>query len=184
MHDKAKYSLAQWQLDAHAFWKSSGERLIDPEYLKRLDLSDVLKAWKALDTSDIYDYNRHVEICEALTEVKMLSKTFMCVPPQSNSEDVWDDVSRVNTLNSSQQRRNLTKHICPLQLDIIERLIERYSNPGDVVADPFNGIGSVVYQAMKMGRKGYGCELNTEYWLDSIKHVRSAEHKQAALTLF
>jgi DNA modification methylase len=87
-------------------------------------------------------------------------------------------------LETLRQRRNLTKHICPLQLDIIERLIERYSNPGDVVADPFNGIGSVVYQAMKMSRKGFGCELNTEYWLDSIKHVRSAEQKQAALTLF
>lgn len=184
VHDKSQYSLARWQLDAHAFWKSSGERLIDPEYLKRLDLSDVLKAWKALDTSEIYDFNRHVEICEALTEVKMLSKKFMCVPPQSNNDHVWDDISRVNTLNSDQARRNLTKHICPMQLDVIERCIERFSNPGDVVADPFNGIGSVVYQAVKMGRLGDGCELNTEYWQDSIKHVRSADLKQAALTLF
>lgn len=184
VHDKSQYSLARWQLDAHAFWKSSGERLIDPEYLKKLDLSDVLKAWKALDTSEVYDFNRHVEICEALTEVKMLSKKFMCVPPQSNNDHVWDDISRVNTLNSDQARRNLTKHICPMQLDVIERCIERFSNPGDVVADPFNGIGSVVYQAVKMGRFGDGCELNTEYWQDSIKQVRSADLKQAALTLF
>jgi DNA modification methylase len=184
VHEKSQYSLARWQLDAHAFWKSSGERLIDTEYLKKLDLSDVLKAWKALDTSEIYDFNRHVAICEALTEVKMLSKKFMCVPPQSNNDHVWDDISRVNTLNSDQARRNLTKHICPMQLDVIERCIERFSNPGDVVADPFNGIGSVVYQAVKMGRHGDGCELNTEYWQDSIKHVRSADLKQAALTLF
>lgn len=184
VHEKDQYSLARWQLDAHAFWKSSGERLIDQDYLRKLDLSDVLKSWKALDTSDIYDFNRHVEICEALTEVKMLSKKFMCVPPQSNNPDVWDDISRVNTLNSTQARKNLTKHICPLQLDIIERLIERYSNADDEVCDPFNGIGSVVYQAIKMGRKGFGCELNTEYWQDSIKHVRSAEMNQAALTLF
>ncbi|MCF2498346.1 DNA methyltransferase [Dyadobacter chenhuakuii] len=183
-HSKEQYTLARWQLDAHAHWKTSGERLIDAEYLKKLDLSDVLKAWRAIDTTERYDYHKHIEICEKLDQVKMLPRTFMAVPPQALSTEIWDDISRVNTLNSTQARRNLVKHICPLQLDIIERCIERYSNPGDVVADPFNGIGSTVYQAVKMGRYGDGCELKTEYWQDSIKHVRSADLKQAALTLF
>jgi DNA modification methylase len=183
-HSKEQYTLARWQLDAHAHWKTSGERLIDPEYLKRLDLSDVLKAWRALDTTECYDYHKHIEICEKLDQVKMLPRTFMAVPPQAISTETWDDISRVNTLNGTQTRKNLTKHICPLQLDIIERCIERYSNPGDVVADPLNGIGSVVYQAVKMGRFGDGCELKTEYWKDSIRHATSADAKMSALTLF
>ncbi|CAG5072925.1 hypothetical protein DYBT9623_04462 [Dyadobacter sp. CECT 9623] len=183
-HSKDQYTLARWQLDAHAHWKTSGERLIDPEYLKKLDLSDVLKAWKAIDTTERYDYHKHIEICEKLDQVKMLPRTFMAIPPQALSTEIWDDVSRVNTLNGTQTRKNLTKHICPLQLDIIERCIERYSNPGDVVADPFNGIGSVVYQAVKMGRFGDGCELKTEYWKDSIRHAKSADAKMSALTLF
>lgn len=184
VHSKDQYSLARWQLDAHAHWKASGKRLLDPDYLKRIDLSDVLKAWKAIDKTEEYDYHRHIEICEKLDAVGMLPRTFMAVPPQALSPDIWDDISRVNTLNGEQARKNLVKHICPLQLDIIERCIERYSNPGDVVADPFNGIGSVVYQAVKMGRKGDGCELNTSYWKDSIRNAKSADAKASALTLF
>lgn len=184
VHSKEQYSLARWQLDAHAHWKTSAKRLLDPDYLKRIDLSDVLKAWKAMDTTEEYDYHRHIEICEKLDSVGMLPRTFMAVPPQALSPDIWDDISRVNTLNGEQARKNLVKHICPLQLDIIERCIERYSNPGDVVADPFNGIGSVVYQAVKMGRKGDGCELNTSYWKDSIRNAKSADAKSSTLTLF
>lgn len=184
VHSKDQYSLARWQLDAHAHWKTSGHRLIDPDYLKRINLSDVLKAWQAIDTTEQYDYHKHIEICEKLDSVGMLPRTFMAVPPQALSPDIWDDISRVNTLNGVQARKNLAKHICPLQLDIIERCIERYSNPGDVVADPFNGIGSVVYQAVKMGRYGDGCELNTSYWKDSIKNAKSADAKASALTLF
>lgn len=184
VHTKEEYPVARWQLDAHAHWKTAGERLIDPHYLRKLDLSDVLKAWRALDTTERYDYHKHVEICEKLDEVKMLPRTFMAVPPNANSPHIWDDIRRVNTLNSTQARKNLVKHICPLPLDIIERCIERWSNKGDVVADPFSGIGSAVYQSVKMGRFGDGCELNTEYWKDSIRHAKSADAKASALTLF
>ncbi len=107
------------------------------------------------------------------------------LPPISINPDVWTDISRMNTLNLEQARKNESKHICPLQLDIIERLIERYSNKGETVGDFFGGIMSVPYQAVKMGRKGWGCELNTSYWKDGIKHLKSAELKQATtLTLF
>jgi DNA modification methylase len=120
-----------------------------------------------------------------LEDIGKLPATFMAVPPISNNPDVWTDITRMNTLNSEQAKKNEVKHICPLQLDIIERLIERYSNPGETVGDFFGGIMSVPYQAVKMGRKGWGCELNTSYWKDGIKHLRSAELKQATtLTLF
>lgn len=184
-HTKDEYKVARWQLDAHSYWKSSGERLLDTESLKRLDLSEVLKLWKGLEYSENYDYDRHVEICEKLQQIGKLPTTFMSTPPISVNPDVWTDISRMNTLNSEQARKNESKHICPLQLDIIERLIERYSNKGETVADMFGGIMSVPYQAVKMGRKGLGIELNTSYWKDGIKHLKNAELKQATtLTLF
>lgn len=183
-HSKEHYTRARWQLDAHAHWKSSSEKLISTEYLKRLDLSDVLKIWKEVEHNERYDFKKHVEICERLDEIKKLPSSFMAVPPQANSTEIWDDITRMKTLNSTQAKKNLTKHICPLQLDIIERLIERYSNEGDLVADPFGGIMSVTYQAVKMGRKGFATELNSEYWSDGVKHLRSIAIKSQALTLF
>lgn len=116
--------------------------------------------------------------------VGKLPSSFMALPPQSFCEDVWDDITRMKTLNSEQARRNLTKHICPLQLDIIERLIERFSNKGDVVLDPFGGIMSVPYQAALMERYGLGVELNTDYYKDGLKHLKRVEVKQSVLELF
>jgi len=184
VHSKADYSVARWQLDAHAHWKTSGERLMSTETLKRLDLKAVMKLWKQLDKNDRYDYRRHVEIAEKLDEVGRLSKEFMAIPPQSNHADIWDDITRMRTLNATQVSDGAAKHICPLQLDIIERCIERYSNPGDVVADPFGGIGSVGVEALRMGRRAFLTELNSEYWGDGVRHLRGAEQKQGALTLF
>jgi hypothetical protein len=184
VHNKADYSVARWQLDAHAHWKTSGERLLSTERLKRLDLSQIRKLWEGFDSSGRYDYHQHVELAERLDEIGRLPKKYMVIAPKANSEDIWDDISRMRTLNSDQVKAGNGKHICPLQLDIIERCIERYSNKGDLVADPFMGIGSVAVQAVKMGRHAFGTELNTEYWLDGLKHQRAAEAGLANLTLF
>jgi hypothetical protein len=73
---------------------------------------------------------------------------------------------------------------CPLQLEIIERLIYRYTNVGDVVFDPFSGIGSTGVKAIEMGRKYYGTELNSEYFRDSCHYLRNAEVKAMSPTLF
>lgn len=80
--------------------------------------------------------------------------------------------------------RRQQNHVCPLQLDIVERIINRYSNPGDVVFDPFGGIGTVPYMAVKMGRRGLSTELNTDYYRDSLRYLREAEESAAAPTLF
>jgi DNA modification methylase len=90
----------------------------------------------------------------------------------------------MKTLNAEQRKKIAENHICPLQLDVIERLIDRYSNPGDLIYDPFNGIGSTVYQAIKMGRRGYGTELSTEYWKHSVGYCEQAEQERAVPTLF
>jgi hypothetical protein len=73
---------------------------------------------------------------------------------------------------------------CPLQIQTVERLIERYSNPGELVFDPFGGLMTVPYVALKMGRKGRGHELNTQYFLDGVKYLEAEERKQSMPTLF
>ena len=108
----------------------------------------------------------------------------MTVPPISNSEFVWDDIQRTNTLNARQVSSKKEKHICPLQLDIIERLINRFSNPGDVVFDPFGGLFSVPYKALQMGRKTIAIELNSEYYKDGLFYVKSMYEKMNMPTLF
>lgn len=183
VHSKDEYARARWQLDAHSYWKSNGERLLSEELLKKLDLSDVLKLWKELEMSEGYDFKRHEEICTKLDNIGKLPTTYMSTPPISNNPDVWTDIVRMKTLNSEQARRNLTKHICPLQLDLIERVIERYSNKEEIVLDPFGGVMSVPYQAIKMGRKGFGIELNTEYFNDGCKHLKNEEAKLKTKTL-
>ena len=76
------------------------------------------------------------------------------------------------------------RHICPLQLPVIERCIRLYSNPGDVVFTPFLGIGSEVYQAIKMGRKGIGIELKPAYFDAALENIKNAEMEMRQETLF
>jgi DNA modification methylase len=97
---------------------------------------------------------------------------------------VWDDVLRMKTLNSRQAKKRLQNHVCPLQLDIVERLINRYTNPDDIIFDPFGGIGTVSYMAVKMGRRGLSIELNPDYFRDSLSYLREAESDREAPTLF
>jgi DNA modification methylase len=73
------------------------------------------------------------------------------------------------------------RHICPLQLDVIERCLTLYSNPGDVVLDPFNGIGSTGYQALKMGRRYLGVELKPEYAAQASRFLAEAEASRFTL---
>ena len=114
-----------------------------------------------------------------------LPATFMVVAPGSwNQLEVWDDINRMRTLNTTQSRRRAQMHVCPLQLDIVERLINRYSNPGDLVADPFAGLFTVPYLAVKMGRKGKGVELNPDYFRDGVGYCEAADAEQSAPTLF
>ena len=102
----------------------------------------------------------------------------------SRTTDVRDDINRKLTLNGDQKRKRLQMHVCPLQLDIVERIIERYSNKGEVVLDPFAGLFTVPYMAVKMGRKGYGVELSAEYFADGLEYMDAAEQERSLPTLF
>lgn len=93
---------------------------------------------------------------------------------------VWWDINQSDTLNGKIAREDADeRHICPLQLPVIERGIELWSNPGDVVLDPFNGIASTGYQALLMGRKYIGIELKESYYNVSLKNLQSAESNSA-----
>jgi hypothetical protein len=93
---------------------------------------------------------------------------------QKLASPVWMDIQQGNVLNRM-KAQNDEKHVCPLQLDVIERCLRLYSKPGDVVMDPFNGIGSTGYQAVKMFRRYLGFELKPEYAAQANKNLKEAE---------
>jgi len=80
--------------------------------------------------------------------------------------------------------KGLENHICPLQFDIVDRLITRFSSPGEAVFDPFGGLFTVPYRALKHGRKGRAVELNPGYFLDGIKYLQAMERELAVPSLF
>ena len=87
---------------------------------------------------------------------------------------VWMNIQQGNVLNRMKAAGD-ERHVCPLQLDVIENCLRLYSKPGDVVMDPFNGIGSTGYQAVKMGRRYLGFELKPEYADQAGKNLKDAE---------
>lgn len=98
---------------------------------------------------------------------------------------VWLDIKETNTLNARVARDSADeRHICPLQLDFIERCIRLWSNPGEAVLTPFAGIGSEVYVARKLGRYGLGCELKPSYWKTAVANLRALDAEMDAPDLF
>jgi len=104
---------------------------------------------------------------------------------QRYASPVWFDIQQTNVLNCRVARDGGDeKHICPLQLDVIERSIHLWTNPGDTVFTPFAGIGSEVYAAVKMGRKGIGIELKETYLKQAESFLNQLENKPKQLELF
>ena len=182
--DKSEYSRSRWQIDAHAFWRSSGDRLLNPEEMAHYNQETLYRVFRQYTEENLYDYEMHVKIGEHLDMKGALPTTFMALAPASHHPEVWTDVNRMRTLNSEQTRRKLNNHICPLQFDIVDRIITRYSMEGELVFDPFAGIMTVPYRAMKLGRRGYGSELNPDYFTDGVKYLKREEEDQKSPTLF
>ena len=97
---------------------------------------------------------------------------------------VWNDINQSDTLNRMFSDEESEKHIAPLQLGVIERIVNLYSNPNDVVFTPFMGIGSEVYQSVKMGRRAIGIELKDAYFEQAVKNMKSLEDEQAQTSIF
>ena len=181
---KEDYSRGRWQLDAHANWRSSGNSLLTKEQIKNMPVEQLQRVYRQFSRSNIYNYEDHVKLVEKLDQENKLPASFMVCPPASWNDTVWDDITRMRTLNSEQSKRNLQMHVCPLQLDTVERLIDRYSNKGDTVLDFFGGIMTVPYIAIKKGRYGIGIELNSDYFRDGIAYLKSIDAQLDAPTLF
>ena len=184
MKTKEEYTRAQWQLDAHGFWRSSGDRLLSKEELKNTPVDRLQAVYRKYSRESLYSYDEHVEIAKKLDADGHLPATFMVVAPGSWSDEVWDDVNRMRTLNTTQSQRRQTLHVCPLQFDIVDRLINRYSNEGDIIFDPFGGIGTVPLRAIKMHRQGLMTELNEGYFRDAVGYLDAEEAKIDTPTLF
>jgi len=181
---KAGYTRAHWQVDAHAFWRSSGNRQITADELAGLGPDKLASMFTKFSLQHVYDYDFHIKIGEELEARGALPSTFMSLAPGSHHDDVWHDVNRMRTLNGQQTNRAVEKHVCPLQFDIVDRLIERYSNAGELVYDPFCGLGTVPYRAILKGRRGGGSELNPAYFLDQVHYLKAAEKEVSMPSLF
>lgn len=182
---KEEYTRAQWQIDAHGYWRSSGDRLVSKEELETISVDNLQAVYRKFSRESVYNYEDHVRLAKQLDLNGRLPATFMVVAPGSwNLEEVWDDINRMRTLNTTQSRRRAQMHVCPLQLDIVERIINRYSNESDLVLDPFGGLMTVPMTAVKMNRRGYGIELNPDYFRDGVGYLQNVEAEREQPTLF
>ncbi len=179
-----EYPLSRWQIDASPFWRSSGDRLPTPEEIRDMGIANIQKAYREYSRGTVYNYSAHCRLARELEDSGKMSKTFMTVAPGSWSGEVWDDVNRMRTLNTTQSRRRAQMHVCPLQIDIVERIIGDRSSEGELVYDPFGGLMTVPVTAVKMKRRGYGVELNPDYFRDGIGYLQAAEDEVDEPTLF
>lgn len=175
-HDPAEYTLRRWQLEANSIWQSNGGVLAIPPYDHEARVAALEAGFDLVPSEDGSTWERRL-----YTGGKHKGPP---IPVNPHAPHVWPDISRMAVLNYAIAKENGDeKHICPLQLDLIERAIRLMSNPGDVVLDPFAGIGSVPYKAVEMGRKAVGFELKESYFKWMCRHVEQAEHHEVPLTL-
>jgi DNA modification methylase len=101
------------------------------------------------------------------------------------AEAIWDDIRETNTLNVATAREAADeRHLCPLALDLIERCVRLWSNPGELVLSPFAGVGSEGYVSILQGRRFEGVELKPSYWQQAVRNLRNAEADASADFLF
>jgi DNA modification methylase len=181
---KDHYTRSRWQIDAHGFTRSSGNRAITAKDLDGMDHAAIFKLFRETNLTNVYDFEHHVKLGESMEVTGRLPVTFMLLQPPSWHPDVWSDITRMLTLNGEQYAKGKELHICPLQFDIVDRVIEQFSMPGELVFDPFAGIATVPYRAVLKGRRGLGVELSKPYYLDGAAHCKSAELKMSMPDLF
>lgn len=203
---KADYTRSRWQIDAHGFMRSSGDRVLVPEDLEGIPHERIFKLFRQDSMRHVYNFERHVEMSESLERCQecghihigdrkcgqcpckiaggRLPATFMLLKPQSWHPDVWTDVARMRTLNMTQAASGREMHICPIQFDICDRVIKQFSMEGEVVYDPFAGLGTVPMRAVLLNRFGLGTELSEDYYADSLLYMADAEIVGKSPSLF
>lgn len=178
------YTRAKWQFDAHGYARSDGDRLLSSAELRNLPHDQIFKLWRERSREHLYSFKDHVAVAELLDHMERLPATFMLLPPHSWHPDVWTDITRMLGMNTMQAAAGCEMHLCPLQFDIVDRCIEQFSMAGETVFDPFAGLGTVPYRALKAGRQGIGVELNPGYYSDSVNYCRAAEAEASVPSLF
>jgi hypothetical protein len=179
-----QYSRSRWQVDAHGYARSSGNRLMKPEEWIHLEHDQIFQRFRKWTEEHVYNFEYHVAIGEALEASGKLPTGFMLLQPASWSSEVWTDITRMLTLNGSQWSKGKEMHLCPMQFDIADRVIAQMSNEGDIVLDPFGGLMTVPYRAILKNRFGVGFELNPSYFLDGAHYCKAAELQVNTPTLF
>ena len=150
-------------------------------------LPNILRAWNNANNSnlneeELWDHLNKINESDKITKLNHYVW-------QRYASSVWDDIRIDNVLPFRDSREeDDEKHVHPLQLDVIDRLIELYSNPGEVVLTPFMGVGSEVYSPVSMGRKAIGIELKDSYYKQAILNLKEAEKrfkvKEKQISLF
>lgn len=181
---KEDYTRARWQIDASGFWRSSGNRLLTADEYSSFPLKQAMKLLKGESRNEVYNYQRHVEIAEAMEIAGKLPSDFASVDPQSWNDKTWTDVTRMRGMNTLQGQAGKEQHLCPLPFDIVDRLIDRFSNPNEVVSDYFSGVFTTAYRALSKGRKAFGVELNPSYYNIGKGYCVDVEYKKTVPTLF
>jgi DNA modification methylase len=165
-------------------YRSSGDRLLTPSEIAQLDLKAAMAYFNNLSYNEVYDYKLHVQIAEELLAKNKLPPSFAAVAPQSWMSDVWTDITRMRTLNTFQGQRQEQQHLCPLPFDIVERCIYRYSNPGDLICDPFGGMLTTALIANQLERKAWVCELSPDYFKIGVSYLLQQDYQKSLPTLF
>lgn len=178
------YKLSNWQIDADSHWHTSGDRLPTPEELRQWGHDRLQAWWKTFNGHVIYDYEAHVKLLDDLEAAGSLSREYTTIPMRSTTDYIWNDVNRMHGLNAEQAKRRQQNHICPQPFDEPTRIIELYSNPNELVDDPFGGLGTTAVVALKKRRKAFICELNPNYHKWNVKYCKETEALLNIPTLF
>lgn len=142
-------------------------------------LPNILQAWNnandsSLTSEQLWDYlNKKFQFHEDPKSNKLSHYIW-----QRYASSVWDDIRIDNVLPfRDSKEEDDEKHVHPLQLDVIDRIVELYSNPNEVVLTPFMGVGSEVYSPVSLGRKGIGIELKDSYYKQAILNLKEADKR-------
>jgi len=178
------YSRSRWQNDAAGYWKSSGDRTLTADDLKGLPFDAVYQRFRGFSYATIYNHEGHVALTESMERNWALPVDFALLPPQSWHPEVWTDVARMLGANTLQAQKGREQHLCPLPFDIVDRAVAGWSNPGELIYDPFGGLMTVPLRAVKHGRRGAGVELNPDYFSDAVRLLREQDAGRATPSLF
>jgi DNA modification methylase len=158
--DPVRHAVAKWTAERY----ESDAKEIGRDHAERLMRAGLIQGWD-----------------DALITRLAEAAKFPLDQWQEWASPVWMDTRTTDVLNARFKADGDEKHICPMPLDLIERCLTLYSNPGDLVLDPFNGIGSTGYKAIEMGRRYIGIELKPEYAKQAAKFLEQAEGRSATL---